>query len=78
MAKKHKIPYYITKLLLSAAILQLMLICFVMIPPNDTYSVFSAELRAYIPEMTQYAALTAALSLPVGIMTENIYKIIKK
>ena len=72
MAKKHNISQIVTKLLFSAAIIQLMLICFVLIPPTDAKALFTPEMKAYIPEMTQYAALTAALSLPAGIIVDKI------
>lgn len=78
MAKKHNISQIVTKMLLSISILQLMLICFVIIPPTDINSAFGAEMKAYIPEMTQYAALTAILSLPAGLMAEKISEKIKK
>ena len=78
MAKKHTISQIIIKLLLSASILQLMLICFIAVPPTDALSAFPPELKAYIPEMTQYAALTASLSLPIGIMAEKFMDKIKK
>jgi len=78
MAKKHNISQTITKILLSVSILQLMYVCFVMIPPSDAYSAFEAEMKAYIPEMTQYAALTATLSLPTGILAEKFLSEIKK
>ncbi len=78
MAKKYNISQITMKMLLSASIFQLMLICFVMIPPDNTFVIFPPELRAYIPEMTQYAALTAALSLPAGIAAEKLINKLKK
>lgn len=74
MAKKHNISQIVTKMLLSASIVQLMLISFVVMPPTNTTHLFPPELKAYIPEMTQYAVLTAILSLPVGIITERFIK----
>lgn len=78
MVKKHNISQIIIKLLLSASIIQLMLICFVLVPPTDASEAFPPELKAYIPEMTEYAAITAALSLPIGIMIEKFIDKTKK
>lgn len=75
MAKKLNISLTITKLLLSIALLQFLVICFHLIPPTDTnVSFFDASLRPYIPEMTEYAALTAAMSYPIGLICEKILK----
>lgn len=75
MAKKSNISIIITKVLLSIAILQLMVICFHIIPPSDIeIHIISAALRSYIPEMTEYAVLTAVLSYPIGFIAERIIK----
>ncbi len=74
MLKNQKNTPIITKLLLSASIFQLMLICMIFIPPADCFSMQFATLRAYIPEMTEYAVLTAVLSVPIGVMIEQIVK----
>ena len=65
MAKNLNVSQFVAKILFSGAILQLMLICFVLTPPSGTISVETVSLRAYLPEMTEYAALTAVLSRPL-------------
>lgn len=74
MAKNINISQTITKILLSASIFQLMLICFVLMPPTDCFSLQTVSLRSYIPEMIEYAVLTLTLSIPIGVIAEKILK----
>ena len=74
MAKIQKNAQNVTKILLSASIFQLMLISLILVPATDCFSMEAAILRAYIPEMTEYAILTASLSIPIGAMSEKLFK----
>ena len=75
MAKNTRFSVVITKALMSLAFIQILLICFHFIPPTDNgYTFIDATLRPYIPEMIEYAVLTAVLSFPIGLICEKILK----
>ena len=75
MVKNTTISIAITKSLLSLAFIQILFISFQIIPPNDNnYTFIDAALRPYIPEMIEYAVLTAVLSYPIGLVCEKILK----
>ena len=79
MVKIEKIPLTIMKIVFTLSLIQLFYICMLIIPSKESFDTFyHLTLRSVVPEMTTYAALTAALAPISYFVADNYIKKLKK